>query len=251
MTPLVVKYARLRRVFPLLLVLGACGGGDVDRGAGSHNNDTTPQFVRSPQSEAILDSLRKRRSAALRTRPDTLGMHADSARVLGAASAKVWVIVMSDFQCEECGTFASNGLAMLRQEFIDKGLVRLAFVNNPQQRHFNSRFAALAALCAATAGRFWEMHDSLFANQRYWAGMPDPRPYLDSLAVSTGVPAQQQADCRSRNRMLLRLSADIERSRQTAGTDVPVVFVNDRRLERDELSAGGLRRAVRAALGEH
>ena len=251
MTLLVLKYARLHRVFPLLLVLAACGGGNVDRGASSKGIDTTEQFVRSPQSEAMLDSLRARRAAALRSRPDTLGMHADSARVLGAASAKVWVIVMSDFQCEECGSFASNGLAMLRQEFVDKGLVRLAFVNNPQQRHFNARFAAIAALCAATAGRFWEMHDSLFANQRYWAGMPDPRSYFDSLAVSAGVPVQKQADCRSRNRMLLRLSADIERSRQAGGTDLPLVFVNDRRLEHDELSSGGLRRAVRAALGEH
>ena len=251
MTPLVLKCARLRSLFPLLIVLGACGGRDVDRGARSQGTDTTPQFVRSPQSEAMLDSLRTRRNAALVKRPDTLGMHADSARVLGAATAKVWVIVMSDFQCEECGAFASNGLAMLRQEFVDKGLVRVAFVNNPQQRHFNARFAAIAALCAATAGRFWQMHDSLFANQQYWAGMPDPRPYFDSLAVGAGVPAEKQADCRARNRMLLRLSADIERSRQTGGSDLPVVFVSDRRLERDELSPGGLRRAVRAALDEH
>jgi hypothetical protein len=178
-------------------------------------------------------------------------MRADSARVLGDASAKVWVIVTSDFQCAECREFAVNVLPLLRKEFVNKGLVRIAFVNSPQERNFNARFAAHAALCAAAAGRFWEMHDSLFATQHRWARLTDPRPYMDSLAVAAGVPAEKQADCTARNRMLLRLSSDIEQSRQSGGgaTDVPVVFVADRRLEPDDLTPGGLRRAVRAALG--
>ncbi|MGH7710185.1 MAG: thioredoxin domain-containing protein [Gemmatimonadaceae bacterium] len=235
------RSARLGISLSLLVVSSACGG--------NSNADATTQG-REPVSQRspLVDSLRARRNAALAKRPDTLGMRADSARVLGNASAKVWVIVTSDFQCAQCRDFAVNVLPLLRQEFVDTGLVRIAFVNSPQERNFNARFAAHAALCAAAAGRFWEMHDSLFATQQLWARLTDPRPYMDSLAVAAGVPAEKQADCTARNRMLLRLSSDIEQSRTSGATDVPIVFVGDRRLQRDDLTPSGLRRAILAAL---
>lgn len=181
-------------------------------------------------------------------RPDTLGMRADSGRIAGDPTAKLWVIVLSDFQCAECRDLSLRAIPLLRKEFVEKGLVRIAFVNHPQERHFNARFAAAAALCAATAGRFWEMHDSLFSAQAYWHRMPDPRPYMDSLAVAAGVPAAVQSDCTSRNRMLHTLTNDIERSRELGVADVPAVFVGERRLEPGELTPGGLQRAVRSAL---
>ena len=150
----------------------------------------------------------------------------------------------------ECRDLSLRALPLLRKEFVEKGLIRIAFVNHPQERHFNARFAATAALCAATAGRFWEMHDALFEAQAYWHRMPDPRPYMDSLAVAAGVPAAVQSDCTSRNRMLHTLATDIERSRELGVADVPAVFVGDRRLKQGELTPGGLQRAVRSALAE-
>jgi protein-disulfide isomerase len=196
----------------------------------------------------VVDSLRARRNAMLAQRPDTLGMRADSGRILGATGAKVWVVVLSDFQCAPCRDFALQVLSQFRREFVDAGLARLAFVNNPQDRNFNARFAAAAALCAAAAGRFWAMHDSLFAQQKVWERLTDPRPYLDSLAVAAGVRAQAQSDCTSRNRMLLRLSSDIEQSRLAGVTDVPAVFVGGRQLDTSELTYTGLRSAVTQAL---
>ncbi|MGQ0641880.1 MAG: DsbA family protein [Gemmatimonadaceae bacterium] len=177
-------------------------------------------------------------------------MRADSGRILGSPNAKLWVIVTSDFQCAPCREFSLRVLPLLRKEFVDNGLVRLAFVNHPQDRHFNARFAAAAALCAAAAGHFWEMHDSLYAQQTVWHRMTDPRPYLDSLAVAAGVRPQAQTDCTSRNRMLHRLSLDIEQSRQSGVVEVPTVFVRDRRLAADELTYTALRAAVTQALSE-
>jgi protein-disulfide isomerase len=231
----------LRLALPSFLGLAACGD-EVRQSA------QTPQRVQP--SRPLLDSLRARRNAALAKRPDTLGMRADSGRILGDSSANVWVIVTSDFQCTACREFAVRVLPTLRKEFVDNDLVRLAFVNNPQERNFNARFAAHAALCAATGGRFWPMHDTLFATQHVWDRMPDPRPYMDSLAVAVGVPADKQADCTSRNRMLLRLTNDIEQSRQSGVTSVPTVFVGDRRLGSNELTPRAVERAVREALAE-
>lgn len=230
----------------LLVLLSSCSS-DAPRSSGESQGGTVAaQQRRSP----VADSIRARREVALQRRPDTLGMRADSGRVLGSLSAKVWVVVMSDFQCHSCRDFARNALAPFRREFVDKGLARLAFVNAPQDRHFNARFAATAALCAATVGRFWEMHDSLFAQQAVWERMPDPRQYFESLAGAAGVPAGVQSDCVARNRMLLRLSSDLEQSRNASITDVPAVFVADRRLDADKLTYDGLAAAVKKAIAE-
>jgi hypothetical protein len=50
--------------------------------------------------------------------------------------------------------------------------------------------------------------------------------------------------------MLLRLSSDIEQSRNAGVTEVPAVFVANRRLDPDELTYDGLAAAVRKALAE-
>jgi protein-disulfide isomerase len=54
--------------------------------------------------------------------------------------------------------------------------------------HQNAWPAALAAMCASAQGRFWQMHDAIFATQTRWTPMPSPRPLFDSLAASVAVP---------------------------------------------------------------
>ncbi|MGQ0645963.1 MAG: DsbA family protein [Gemmatimonadaceae bacterium] len=181
-------------------------------------------------------------------RPDTFGARVDSARNLGSASAPLWVVVVSDFQCDECRAFANTVLPALRRDFVARGVVRLGFVNFPQERHFNARFAAHAALCAASAGRFWEMHDALFAELPRWDRMSDPQPFMDSLAVSVGVPSEVQTSCTTRQRLLRLLGDDIERSHAAGVTELPTVFVGDSLLPMRERTAAGVRRAVERAL---
>lgn len=194
------------------------------------------------------DSLRARREAAIATRPDTFGTRVDSLRILhppaGASAAVPWVVVISEFQCEPCRRFARAVLPAIRRDIAERGVAHLAFVNAPRDEHFNARFAAHAALCAASAGRFWEMHDSLFATLPRWERMPDPQGYMDSLAVSAGVPFEEQDRCTKRKRLLRVVEGDIRRSAQANVTELPTVFVGERRLQGSELTVEGIRRAI-------
>jgi hypothetical protein len=236
----------LALIAPLLGALAACGGEASDSSPAEKKRAASA----APNQISIGDSIKARANARFAARPDTLGMRADSARVLGAPTANLYLVVTSDFQCPLCRELALNVLPEVRKEFVDNGRVRLAFINSPQDRYFNARFAALAALCAGTVGRFWQMHDQLFVNQASWERLPDPRDFFQSLAVTAGVPANVYSDCMSRNRMLHQLSVDITRSRETTDGDVPVVFVGNRRLEHKELTLEGIRRAVLKALGD-
>jgi protein-disulfide isomerase len=81
---------------------------------------------------------------------------------LGPNPAKVHVVVFSDFQCPVCRRTV-NAVHQITEEW--PGEVRLEFRPIALRLHRNAENAAVAALAAQRQGKFWEMHDVLFANQ--------------------------------------------------------------------------------------
>jgi protein-disulfide isomerase len=84
------------------------------------------------------------------------------APVRGPRDALVTVVVFSDFQCPFCGKVEPT-LAQVMEAY--QGRVRLVWKDFPLAFHPNAMPAALAARAAGEQGKFWEMHDRLFANQ--------------------------------------------------------------------------------------
>ncbi len=98
-------------------------------------------------------------------KPDITG-----AAIEGSANAKVIVAEFSDFQCPFCKQWTDSSLRTLRAQLGND--VALAFMNFPiVQIHPNAGNAAVIALCAQQQGKFWQMHDLLFAKQNEWAGL--------------------------------------------------------------------------------
>lgn len=85
------------------------------------------------------------------------------APALGPVAAKVLVVVFSDFQCPVCRRI-TDATHQIAEEW--PGDVRVEFHNLPLKMHANAENAAIAALAAHRQGKFWEMHDLLFANQQ-------------------------------------------------------------------------------------
>jgi protein-disulfide isomerase len=82
---------------------------------------------------------------------------------LGPADAPVTVVEYGDFECPICKQTAP-GLRLLLERF--PGRVRLVYRHFPlEEVHPHALLAAEAAECAASQGKFWEMHDLLYANQ--------------------------------------------------------------------------------------
>jgi protein-disulfide isomerase len=82
---------------------------------------------------------------------------------VGPAGAKVTVVEFSDFQCPFCSR-AVPAVKELEQAFGKE--VRVVWKHLPLGFHPNAMPAALAAEAAREQGKFWEMHDKLFANQQ-------------------------------------------------------------------------------------
>ncbi len=84
------------------------------------------------------------------------------APILGPANAPLTLVEFSDFQCPYCIKAAAELPAVLKAYPTQ---VRLIFKQFPLDTHSQAAVAAAAALAAQKQGKFWEMHDALFAQQ--------------------------------------------------------------------------------------
>ncbi len=80
----------------------------------------------------------------------------------GPKTAPVTMIIFSDFQCPFCSRVEPT-LKQIEDKY--KGKIRMVWKNYPLPFHQNAMPAAEAAMAANEQGKFWEMHDKLFANQ--------------------------------------------------------------------------------------
>lgn len=99
----------------------------------------------------------------------------------GPENAPVTIVEFSDFQCPFCSR-AIGTVDEVTKTYGDK--VRLVFRQFPLDFHKQAQKAAEASLCANDQGKFWDMHDKLFANQSA-LGVDDLKKYAAELKLDT------------------------------------------------------------------
>ncbi len=82
----------------------------------------------------------------------------------GPGNARITLVEFSDFECPYC-SHAAGEVETLMKAFPKD--IRLVYKQFPLSMHPHARMAAEAALAANEQGKFWEMHDALFANFRH------------------------------------------------------------------------------------
>jgi protein-disulfide isomerase len=91
----------------------------------------------------------------------------EGANLRGNPNARVGIIEYSDFECPYCGAFARDVFPRIDERYIKSGRVVFGFRHFPLEKiHSFALDAAKAAECAGRQGKFWEMHDLLFENQK-------------------------------------------------------------------------------------
>jgi protein-disulfide isomerase len=100
--------------------------------------------------------------------------------VQGPADAAVTLVEYGDYECPYCG--AAYPIIKEVQARMGERL-RFVFRNFPiVTSHPHAELAAEAAEAAAAQGRFWEMHDLLYENQKRLSD-PDLRAYAERLGL--------------------------------------------------------------------
>lgn len=160
--------------------------------------------------------------------------------VLGDLHAPVTVVEYGDFECPTCKQ-AAPSVKLLLERFGSR--VLFAYRHFPQESiHPHAMQAAEAAECAGGQGRFWPMHDLLFANQAHL-----DRKHLFGYAATVALDQARFTAEMDDEVYLQRIREHIESARLSRIRATPGFFVNGRIVD---VSYGlrGLFDAVAAAL---
>ena len=163
------------------------------------------------------------------------------AAVKGAPTARVAIIEFSDYECPFCSRHALSTLPELAKEYIDTGKVRYVFRNLPLESiHPNAMRAAVAAECAGEQGKYWQLHDRMFANQRAL-----DLTTLVNHSKAEGLDATRFQQCVSSDKYAAKIRADLTEAGRVGATSTPSFFVAT-------LTPGDSKaRAVRMIRGAH
>jgi protein-disulfide isomerase len=146
----------------------------------------------------------------------------DQDHIKGLVDAPMELVEYGDFECPHCGR-AAVVVNELTAELGDR--LRFAFRHFPLSKmHPHARLAAQAAEAAAAQGKFWEMHDLLFAK----ASALEPQNLveyavlleLDIVRFESELTAEKYAS---------RVQEDVAGGVRSGVNGTPTFFINGKR----------------------
>ena len=204
--------------------LAACGGDD----------DSTDATAVIPTRGAVSPTAgtavsAEERAIAAITTPKEL---ADGA-TLGQKTAKVTLTLFEDFQCPFCLRFTASYDALIVDEYVKTGKVRLEF------KHFpilgaESIAAAGAGVCAASGNAFWPFHNRLFLEQAKAGQVRSEKlnigrfsaENLRTYAIDAGMNAAAYDSCIKDPATLAKVQEDQKAGQSLGIRGTPGVVVN-------------------------
>jgi len=152
--------------------------------------------------------------------PDTkvYKVDAGNAPSKGPKSAPVQIVEFSDFQCPFCGRVVPT-VKQIEDKYGNK--IHFAFRNFPLPFHQHAQLAAEAGEAANAQGKFWEMHDKMFANQQAL-----DRASLEKYAGEIGLDVNKfKADLDS-GKYKDAINKDVEYAKTVNVNGTPAFFIN-------------------------
>jgi len=143
--------------------------------------------------------------------------------IKGAPDALITMVVFSEFECPFCSKVEPT----LNQLMTDyDGKIRTVFKHSPLPFHKHAVGASTAALCAQEQGKFWEMHDKMFANQKALA--PEN---LVQYATDIGLDLAKYNECFAAPCHDVRIKVDMDLAGKVTARGTPNIFINGRKLQ--------------------
>jgi len=158
---------------------------------------------------------------------------------IGPQDALVTIVEFADYQCPYCNA-ASGPVIVLLSNYSDS--VRFIYRHFPLEMHSDAFQAAEAAECAGEQGRFWEMHEILFANQKA-LGFDQLQDYAEDI----GLNQTQFTDCLESGRTSSLVRQDIGDGMKYGVTGTPTFYVNQRMV----VGLAGLESAIEDVITGH
>jgi protein-disulfide isomerase len=150
--------------------------------------------------------------------PSALATQKEASR--GDAAAAVAIVEYADFECPYCGQYEHDVYPQISRDYVENGKVKYFFRDLPLPMHPHALGAARAARCAGEQGKFWEMHDSLYAKQNAIRDVDMP-----GRAQELGLDVAKFSDCFSSNRYIKEINESAAEAQKMGIQGTPTFFI--------------------------
>jgi len=150
--------------------------------------------------------------------PSALPTHDEAFR--GETDAPVAIIEYADFECPYCGQYEREVYPQISTDYVQTGKVRYLYRDLPLPMHPHALGAARAARCAGEQGKFWEMHDSLFAKQNAIRDVDMP-----GRAQEVGLDTGTFSECLSSDRYTDEINKSAAEAQKMGIEGTPTFFI--------------------------
>lgn len=149
--------------------------------------------------------------------------------IKGGNSAGVTLLEYGDYQCPACGAYEPI-VKVTVEKFSSQ--IAFQFRNFPLEAiHPNARAAARAAEAANLQGKFWEMHDTLYTNQKVWETTTDPLTEFTGYAKQIGITDATRFVSDYKSAAINNvISADLKEANKLGLTGTPSFFIDGKKI---------------------
>lgn len=165
-------------------------------------------------------------------------------RNIGNPDAPVVVEVFSSFTCIHCSNFAKETEHDVIQTYAESGQIYYTYraFSSPND---DAGVAAQAAFCAGDQGKFWEMHDSIFAN---FSSLSYPRKQLNAMAEELSLDMDTFEACLDSGKYEEQIQQDVEIGSAAGITGTPSFTINGEMVMQGNQSFAAFQQQIEAAL---
>jgi protein-disulfide isomerase len=150
--------------------------------------------------------------------------------LLGDSTAPVQILEFADYECPACAQFATVTAPDVRKRLVETGQASYRFFDFPLRQHRNSRSASNAAACANDQGKYWQMHDRLFAGQMDWntQATSNPKKVFQEYARELGLDVAAWEACYDSDKHQRRIAANEAEGDRRQVRSTPTFVIGDR-----------------------
>ena len=144
--------------------------------------------------------------------------------IKGNKEAKIVITEYSDFQCPACASYYGV-VKQIHKDFGDN--LAIVYRHFPlRQIHANAEIAALSAEAAGKQGKFWEMHDMIFENQKKWEGEKNAGEIFIKYGEDLGLNIEKFKQDLDSKEVKDKVEADYQSGIKAGVNHTPTFFLN-------------------------
>lgn len=153
-----------------------------------------------------------------------------SDQIFGVPDSRVVLIEYGDFQCPACAQYEPI-VQKIRQDYADK--IVFVYRHFPLSQHKNAKITAYASEAAGKQGKFWEMHDKIYAGQNEWANLSNDRAreILTGYAGFIGFDLELFKKQMDSGEIKDKVDADSQSGLKAGVNSTPTFILNGKRIQ--------------------